>query len=91
MPYPVSVKEAVEIENEVQTCIEDAVTCGRLRAAVDILLEYISASLTIDVIDDLQDMLADPEPPLPVPRTPEEWRRVWSKMYPKAAKEDPKE
>lgn len=86
MPYPVSVKQAVEIENEVQRCIEDAAVAGRLRAAVDIILEYISASLTLDVIDDLQDMLADADP-LPVPRTPEEWRKLWSRMHPAAAKE----
>ena len=77
MPYPVSVKSAIQIENEVMRCIEDAAVTGRLRAAVDIMLEYISASLTIDMCDDLQDMLADPMDPPPVPKTPEEWRQMW--------------
>lgn len=79
MPYPVSIKEAVKIEQEVISKVREANEAGRLDMALDIMLEYVSASLCLDMIDDLCDMLADPEP-VPVPSSPEEWIELWNSI-----------
>lgn len=81
MPHPVSIKEAVAIENDVIDCIKVAQKKNRLEAALDIMLEYVSASLCLDMLDDLYDMLSDPEEPLPVPSSPEEWRELWNGLH----------
>lgn len=84
MAYPVSVKEAIKIEQDVIKAVERAVEEDRLEAAVDIMCEYVSASMCLDMIDDLHDMLNDPDDPVPVPKTPEEYRAQWDaiKVYP---------
>lgn len=81
MPYPVTVNEAVKIEQDVIHVVEEAVAAGRLEAAVDIMLEYVSASLCLDMIDDLYDMLADEEAPAQVPKNAEEWREFWNATH----------
>lgn len=81
MPYPVSVKEACKIEKDVIDAVQLAAERNRLIAAIDIMLEYISASLCLDLIDDLLDMVNDPDEPLPVPRTPEEYKAIWDSIH----------
>lgn len=81
MPYPVTVNEAVKIEQDVIHVVEEAVLAGRLDAAVDIMLEYVSASLCLDMIDEIWDMLADEEAPPQVPKTAEEWREFWNSTH----------
>ena len=88
MPYPVSIKAAVKIENDVIEAVKEAAAADRLEAALDIMLEYVSASLCLDMIDDLQDMLADPEEPAPVPRSKEEWRELWDSMHAQPAEKE---
>lgn len=81
MPYPVSVKEACKIEADVIDAVERAARKGRLAAAIDIMLEYVSASLCLDMTDDLLEMVDDPDNPPAVPRTPAEYKAVWDSLH----------
>lgn len=62
MINPVSVKEAITLEREVIANVHVAREAGHLDEAVSIMLEYVPSMLVCEMVEAMQDMLADPDP-----------------------------
>ena len=92
MICPVTVKTAMTLQRDVLKTMHVAQEEGLLAEAISIMLEYISVPLIMDMLSDIQDMIADPSTTPLAELKPEEFNEFWGncKASPKAGKEGTK-
>lgn len=86
MISPVSVKSAMSLQHDVIKSVKTAQESGLLPEAISIMLEYISVPLILDMLSDIQDMLADPTMTPLAEMTAEDFNEFWSEQRAKVEK-----
>lgn len=61
MIYPISVKEAAELECSIINTVGSLFKDGKGGEAVSVMLDYVAAGFCVDMLADLEDLRSDAE------------------------------